>query len=42
MINKVHERALRLIYQDNNNFEILPEKQQKFSIHQRNWQDRNL
>ena len=35
MINKVNEKALRLIYLDNN-FEILLAKQQEFSIHQRN------
>ena len=38
LINKVHERALRLIYQNNWNFEILLEKQQEFSIHQWNLQ----
>ena len=39
LINKVHERALKLIYQDNCNFEVLLEKQHDFSIHQRNLQD---
>ena len=38
LINKVHERALKLIYQDNSNFEVLLEKQHDFSIHQRNLQ----
>ena len=38
LINKVHERALKLIYQDNSNFEVLLEKQHNFSIHQRNLQ----
>ena len=38
LINKVHERALKLIYQDNSNFEVLLEKQHDFSIHQRNFQ----
>ena len=38
LINKVHERALKLIYQDNCNFEFLLEKQHDFSIHQRNLQ----
>ena len=38
LINKVHERALKLIYQDNCNFQVLPEKQHDFSIHQRNLQ----
>ena len=28
MINKIYERALRLIYQDNSNFEILLKKQE--------------
>ena len=37
-INKVHERALKLIYQDNCNFEVLLEKQHAFSMHQRNLQ----
>ena len=37
MINKVHERAFRLIYQGNSNFEILLEKQPEFSIHQGNF-----
>ena len=36
LINKVHDRALKLIYQDNSNFEVLLEKQHGFSIHQRN------
>ena len=35
LINKVHERALKLIYQDNCIFEFLLEKQHDFSIHQR-------
>ena len=30
-INKVHERALKLIYQENCNFEVLLEKQHDFS-----------
>ena len=38
LINKVHERALKLIYQDNCNFEVLLEKQHDFLIHQRNLQ----
>ena len=38
LINKVHERALKLIYQDNCNFEVLLEKQHDFSIHQWNLQ----
>ena len=38
LINKVHERALKLIYQDNCNFEVLLEKQHDFSIHERNLQ----
>ena len=38
LINKVHERALKLIYQDNSNFEVLLEKQRDFSIYQRNLQ----
>ena len=38
LINKVHERALKLIYQENSNFEVLLEKQHDFSIHLRNLQ----
>ena len=38
LINKVHKRALKLIYQGNCNFEVLLEKQLDFSIHQRNLQ----
>ena len=38
LINKVHERALKLIYQDNCNFQVLLEEQHDFSIHQRNLQ----
>ena len=38
LINKVHERALKLIYQDNSYFEVLLEKQHNFSIRQRNLQ----
>ena len=38
LINKVHERALKLIYQDNCNCQALLEKQHDFSIHQRNLQ----
>ena len=38
LINKVHERALILIYQDNSNFKVLLEKQKEFPIHQRNLQ----
>ena len=38
LINKVHERTLKLIYQDNSNFEVLLEKQPDFPIHQRNLQ----
>ena len=34
----MHERALKLIYQENSNFEVLLEKQHDFSIHQRNLQ----
>ena len=34
----MHERALKLIYQDSSNFEVLLEKQYDFSIHQRNLQ----
>ena len=33
LINKVHERTLRFIYQDNSNFNILLEKQKELSIH---------
>ena len=36
--DKVYDRALKLIYQVNCNFEVLLEKQHDFSIHQRNWQ----
>ena len=36
--NEVHERALKLIYRDNCNFEILLGKQHDFSIYQRNLQ----
>ena len=38
LVNKVHERALKLIYEDNCNFQVLLEKQHVFSIHQRNLQ----
>ena len=38
LINKVHERAFKLIYQGNCNFQVLLEKQNDFSIHQRNLQ----
>ena len=38
LINKVYERALNFIYQDNCNFEVSLEKQHDFSIHQRNLQ----
>ena len=38
LINKVQERTLKLIYQDNCNFEVLLEKQHDFLIHQRNLQ----
>ena len=38
LINKVHGRALKLIYQDDCNFQVLLEKQHDFSIHQRNLQ----
>ena len=38
LINKVHERALKLIYQDNCNFQVLLEKQHDFLIHQRTLQ----
>ena len=38
LINKVHETALKLIYQDKCNFEVLQEKHYNFSIHQRNLQ----
>ena len=38
LINEVHERALKLIYRDNCNFEVLLGKQHDFSIHQRNLQ----
>ena len=34
----MHERALKLIYENNCNFEVLLEKQHDFSIHQRNLQ----
>ena len=34
----MHERALKLIYENNCNFEVLLEKQYDFSIHQRNLQ----
>ena len=37
-IDKVHEKALRFIYQDNITFKTLLEKQDKFSIYQRNLQ----
>ena len=37
-ISRVHKRALKLISQDNSNFEVLLEKQHDFSIHQRNLQ----
>ena len=36
--NKVQKRALKPIYQDNCNFEVLLEKQHDFSIHQKNLQ----
>ena len=35
LIKKVHDRALKLIYQDNYSFEVLLEKLHDFSIHQR-------
>ena len=38
LINKVHERALKLIHHDNCNFEVLLEKKYDFSSHQRNLQ----
>ena len=38
LTNKVYERALKLIYQDNCNFQVLLQKQHDFSIHQRNLQ----
>ena len=38
LIYKVHEGALKLIYQDNCIFEVLLEKQHDFSIHQRKLQ----
>ena len=38
LINKIHERTLRLIYQDNSNFKVSLENQKEFSIHQRNMQ----
>ena len=38
LINKGHERALKLICQANSNFEVLLEKQHNFSICQRNLQ----
>ena len=38
LINKVHERALKLIFKGNYNFEVLLEKQHDFSIHERNLQ----
>ena len=38
LINKVDETALKLIYQDKCNFEVLKEKHHNFSIHQRNLQ----
>ena len=34
----MHERALKLIYQDNSNFEVLLEKQHDYSIHPMNLQ----
>ena len=34
----MHERALKLIYQEKCNFEVLLEKQHDFSIHQSNLQ----
>ena len=39
LINKVHERALKLIDQDNCNVEVLLEKQHNVSINQKNLQD---
>ena len=39
LINKVHERALKLIDQDNCNVEVLLEKQHNVSIYQKNLQD---
>ena len=38
LINKILEKASKIIYQDNCNFEVLLEKQYDFSIHQRNLQ----
>ena len=38
LINEVHERILRLIYQDYCKFKVLLEKQHDFSIYQRNLQ----
>ena len=38
-INRIHERALRLVYQDHNStFEELLAKDVSFKIHDRNWQ----
>ena len=38
-INRIHERALRLVYQDNSlSFAELPEKDNSVAIHQRNLQ----
>ena len=38
LINKVHERAIKLIYQGNCYFEVLLEKHHDFSVHQKNLQ----
>ena len=32
LINKVHERAIRLIYQDNSNFKVLLKKQRNLQV----------
>ena len=37
-INRIHERALRLVYQNNSTFEELLAKDESYSIHHRNIQ----
>ena len=38
-INKIHERSLRLVYQDRiSSFKVLLEKDKSFTIHERNIQ----
>ena len=38
LTNKLHGRALKLVYQSNSSFKILLEKQEEFWIHQKNLQ----